>query len=86
MRRNGRELASWDLSVVVDQPPTAQWHEPPGRAPGSQQTRLPWRVSDDYGVVALQAELRLRDRPDAPSLVVSLPLPGGMPKSAHGGS
>ena len=33
---------------------------------------------------SLQAELRLRDRPDAPPLVVSLPLPGGTPKSAHG--
>ena len=82
--RNGRELASWDLSVVVDQPPTAAWSEPPGRMQGSQQTRLPWRTSDDYGVVSLQAELHLRDRPDAPPLIVSLPLPGGMPKSAHG--
>ena len=84
VRRGGRELAFWDLSVVVDQPPTAAWSEPPGRMQGSQQTRLPWRASDDYGVVSLQAELRLRDRPDAPPLIVSLPLPGGMPKAAHG--
>jgi hypothetical protein len=35
-------------------------------------------------VVSLQAELRLRDRPDAPPLVVSIPLPGGTPKLAHG--
>ncbi len=84
VRRGGRELAAWDLTVVADQPPTAAWSEPPGRAPGSQQTRLPWRAEDDYGVVSLQAELRLRDRPDAPPLVVSLPLPGGTPKSAHG--
>ena len=40
--------------------------------------------SDDYGVVSLQAEMLLRDRRDAPPLVVSLPLPGGTPKSAHG--
>ena len=84
VRRDGHELAAWDLSVVADQPPTAEWSEPPGRATGSQQTRLPWRATDDYGVVSLQAELRLRDRPAAPPLVVSLPLPGGMPKSAHG--
>ena len=84
VRRNGHELAAWDLSVVADQPPTAAWTEPPGRAAGSQQTRLPWRATDDYGVVSLQAELRLRDRPDAPPLVVTLPLPGGSPKSAHG--
>jgi uncharacterized protein (TIGR02302 family) len=84
VRRNGHELAAWDLTVVADQPPTAEWSEPPGRAAGSQQTRLPWRASDDYGVASLQAELRLRDRPDAPPLIVSLPLPGGTPKTAHG--
>jgi uncharacterized protein (TIGR02302 family) len=84
VRRNGHELAAWDLTVVVDQPPSAEWNEPPGRAAGSQQTRLPWRASDDYGVTALQAELRLRERPDAPPVVVSLPLPGGTPKAAHG--
>jgi uncharacterized protein (TIGR02302 family) len=84
VRRNGRDLAIWDLTVIADQPPTADWTEAPGRAQGSQQSRLPWQASDDYGVVSLQAELRLRDRPDAPPLVVSLPLPGGTPKSAHG--
>ena len=41
-------------------------------------------MNDDYGVVSLQAELRLKDRPQAPPLVVSIPLPGGAPKAAHG--
>jgi uncharacterized protein (TIGR02302 family) len=84
VRRDGRELAAWDLAVVADQPPTAEWSEKPARAPGSQQIRLPWRVSDDYGVVSLQVEMWLRDRREAPPLVVTLPLPGGTPKSAHG--
>lgn len=84
VRRNNGELASWDLVVVADQPPVVAWSEPPGRAQGSQETRLPWRVSHDYGVVSLQAELRLRDRPDAQPLVVNVPLPGGAPKSAQG--
>jgi uncharacterized protein (TIGR02302 family) len=84
VRRGGRELAAWNLAVVADQPPTAEWTDNPARAPGSQQTRLPWHASDDYGVVALQAEMRLRERPAAPPLVVGLPLPGGTPKSAHG--
>jgi uncharacterized protein (TIGR02302 family) len=86
VRRNGHELAAWNLTVIADQPPTAEWSEPPARATGSQQTRLPWRATDDYGVVGLQAEFKLRDRPDAPPLVVSLPLPGGTSKSAHGTS
>ncbi len=84
IRRDGRQLAAWDLAVIADQKPTAEWSENPGRAAGSQQTRLPWRAADDYGVVSLQAELRLRDRADAPPLVVGIPLPGGTPKSAHG--
>lgn len=84
VRRNGRELAGWDLAVIADQPPRVSWAEPPGSAGASQETRLPWTVGDDYGVVSLQAELRLKDRPDAPPLVVSIPLPGGSPKVAHG--
>ncbi len=84
VRRDGRELAAWDIAVVADQPPAAEWSDKPGRAPRSQQTRLPWHASDDYGVVSLQVEMRLRDRPEAPPLVVSVPLPGGTPKSAHG--
>ncbi len=84
VRRDGRLLAAWTLTVVADQPPVAQWEQPPGHLPGGQQTRLPWQVSDDYGVVGLQAELRLKDRPDAPPLVVTIPLPGGSPKAARG--
>jgi uncharacterized protein (TIGR02302 family) len=84
VRRNGHELAGWDLSVVADRPPTVAWSEPPGHSPTGQQTRLPWRASDDYGVVSLQAELRLKDRPQGPPLVVSIPLPGGQPRAAHG--
>lgn len=84
VRRNGSELAAWDLTVVADQPPAAEWTANPSRAPESQETRLPWRATDDYGVVSLQAELHLRDRPNAPPLVVSIPLPGGDPKSAQG--
>jgi uncharacterized protein (TIGR02302 family) len=84
VRRAGGDLAMWELSVIGDRPPTAAWTEPPGTAPDGQHVRLPWTVSDDYGVVGLQAELRLRDRPGAPPLVISIPLPGGEPKAAHG--
>lgn len=84
VRRGGGELAGWDLSVVADQPPTAAWTAPPGRDHQSQQIRLPWKTSDDYGVTSLQAELRLKARPKAPPVVVGIPLPGGSPKAAHG--
>ena len=77
VRREGRELAGWELSVVADQPPTATWAEMPGGMARGQETRLPWEISDDYGVVSLQAELRLQARPDAPPVIVPIPLPGG---------
>jgi uncharacterized protein (TIGR02302 family) len=87
VRRGGRELAAWALTVVADRPPVVSWPEPPGPARGGgrvPQTRLPWQVSHDYGVTGLNAELALRERPDAPALVVPIPLPGGSPKSAKG--
>lgn len=85
--RHGAELAGWDVSVTPDRSPVARWVEPPGAAKGGGRvpsTRLPWQVSHDYGVTALQAEIRLHQRPDAPPLVVAIPLPGGAPKSAKG--
>ena len=82
--RNNGTLASWALTAIQDQPPAVAWGERPGPAPPGQQTRLPWQVSDDYGVVHLQAELRLQARPDAAPMVVPIPLPGGSVKSARG--
>jgi uncharacterized protein (TIGR02302 family) len=84
VRRDGQELAGWDVAVIADRPPTADWSEPPGQSPRSLQLRLPWQVSDDYGVVGLQAELHLTERPDAPALVIAIPVPGGSTKAAKG--
>ncbi len=82
VRRDG-VLAAWDLTVVPDHPPVAAWTAPPGVGRARLHTRLPWRATDDYGVTGLTAELRLRDRPDAPALIVPIPLPGTA-KEAHG--
>ena len=87
MRRDGREIAGWNLTVVADAAPVVSWPEPPGRERGggrTPSTRLPWQVSHAYGVTGLSAELRLAGRPDAPPLSVTIPLPGGSPKSAKG--
>ncbi len=90
-RGGGGDLAGWDLTVVADAAPVVTWSEPPGGvaspergAPRIPATRLPWQVSHAYGVVALQAELRLRDRPGDPALIVPIPLPGGAAKVAKG--
>jgi uncharacterized protein (TIGR02302 family) len=84
VRRDGQELAAWDVTVIADRAPTAEWSEPPGQSPRSLQLRLPWQVSDDYGVVGLQAELHLTERPSAPALVIAIPVPGGSTKAARG--
>ncbi len=86
VRRRGRELGHWQVSVIPDAPPTVAWASPPGSPRGTRrlQTRLPWTVTDDYGVASLQAELRLKDRPAADPITVNIPLPSNPPKQAHG--
>lgn len=84
VRRDGGTLAGWNLTVIADLPPVVAWSQKPGRSATGQEVRLPWTVADDYGVVSLQAELRLKDRPQAPPVIVPIPLPEDSPKSAHG--
>jgi uncharacterized protein (TIGR02302 family) len=86
VRRNGRELGRWAFAIRADQAPTISWTEPPGAAGRTQRrltTRLPWTAEDDYGIAAVQAELRLKDRPAADPVIVPIPL-AGAPKQAHG--
>ena len=88
VRRGGHEMAGWDLTVIADQPPTASFPDAPGpaaeEAGRTPRLRLPWQTADDYGVVSLSAELRLRERPAAAPLVIPIALPGASPKNARG--
>ncbi len=86
VQRGGGTMAAWDVTVAADMPPTVSWPSDPGRVTGTDETRLPWKVEDDYGVVSLQAELRLAERAEAPAAVITIPLPGGPSKSAKGAS
>lgn len=85
----GGTLASWQVSLIPDHPPTVSFAGPPGPAPGPVPAgsaggiRLPWRADDDYGVVSAQAELRLRDRPGATPLRLAMPV-SGAPRHGHG--
>ena len=74
--RRRRRWPHGTSTVVADQPPAAWWTEPPGPSEASTRIRLPWSASDDYGVIDLQAELRLSARPDAPPLMVADPVAG----------
>lgn len=84
IRRDGRELARWALTVQADAPPLVRFTEPPGRAQRGLAVRLPWSAEDDWGLAALRVEFRLKARPTAPPLVLDLSLPGGIPKQARG--
>jgi len=86
--QRGATLGAWDVTAIPDHPPTAAFTAPPGPAPRpppghAAATRLPWRTADDYGVATLAAELRLRDRPDAPPLRLPIAL-AASPRNAHG--
>jgi hypothetical protein len=76
-------LGGWDIATVADAPPTARFAAPPVAIARSRDIRVPWLTRDDYGVVSLSLELRLRDRPDAAPLKLDIPL-SGTPKSAKG--
>lgn len=76
VRRDGRELAQWTLSTQADAPPTIAFAEPPAAAARGLAIRLPWRAEDDWGVTTAQAEIHLSARPDAPPLVLDLPISG----------
>lgn len=84
VRRDGSTLAGWDVAVIADAPPAAAFPAPPGPDERAPAVRLPWQATDDWGLAGLRAELRLRARPDAPPLVLDLPLPAGAPKAAQG--
>ena len=83
LKRGGVNVATWALTVIADQPPTIMRRNPGPRGDRGK-TKLPWVVSDDYGVTQVEAELRLRDRPTAPPLALNIPLPAGSAKAAEG--
>lgn len=84
IRREGFEVAGWTLTVQADQPPTASFAEPPARAARGLALRLSWRTDDDWGVASLNAEIRLKPRPQAPAHGIEIGLPAGQPRSARG--
>ncbi len=85
VRRNGADMAAWNITVIANVAPDVRFTDHPAAIgnPRQAQVRLPWEVSHAYGVTTLQAELRLTDRPDAPPLVIAIPLTGA-PKQAKG--
>jgi uncharacterized protein (TIGR02302 family) len=84
LKRDGRDVAQWALTLTPDAPPLVAWDPAPARAGRGLALRLPWKAEDDWGLVALRLELRLKQRPSAPPVTQDIPLPGGAPRQAQG--
>ena len=77
------EVAHWPITVLPNDPPVVAWSAPPGAVPKSLSTRLPWHVSQRWGVASLSADLAPEGHAELPHVRIPLPLPG-TPKDAAG--
>lgn len=86
LRGRGRTLSQWNLRVTPNPAPMVAWGANPGAADGEWRTRLPYKVSQPYGIASLRVELRMPgDEHVAHPRVVSVPiLLNGHPRSAEG--
>ena len=85
---NGRRLAHWVIQVTPLPPSLLAWDGTPGASAEPWRTRLPWRISNPYGVDRLAAEIRLAT-PAASAAFVMKPLRVPIPlepdtRAAHG--
>ena len=83
IRQGGHAVAGWRFVVNPVLPPVVAWDGQPGAWRGGWRTRLPWRVSNVYGVASLRAELTPVRPAHAPVITVRIPLDGN-PRAAHG--
>jgi uncharacterized protein (TIGR02302 family) len=82
--RDGRELAAWPLRLLSDAPPMVAFAAPPGRAPAAPQLRIEFEARDDYGVVSVEAILKLAVRPEAEAVALPMPVPGSGARQVRG--
>ena len=60
---NGKELASWRISLIPDAPPAIEITEDPaGDSSGTLTAK--WKAADDYGVAGITADIYLADEQD----------------------
>ena len=83
LRQGGHLVASWNVTVTPVGVPDVSWSANPGPSHGGWRTALPWRVAYPYGVAAVTAELRPEGVPDAPPIIVPIPVEGD-PHAASG--
>ncbi|MBM3492572.1 MAG: TIGR02302 family protein, partial [Alphaproteobacteria bacterium] len=72
--QGGRRLGEWRLELLADRPPIAAITDQPEATP-ALAVKLDYAASDDYGLAAVAAELRLENA-DGEVLSLELPSPG----------
>ncbi len=85
IRQGGRSLASWELALQPDLPPTIDYLSPPSKTVRNS-LQIEYLAEDDYGVTEANARIALVERPEEEALVLSLPLPSLSAPSADGRS
>lgn len=75
-----RELAAWNIEVVLDAPPSVAFAGPLGVDRRARMHVL-YDATDDYGLESLRLDLQRLDADD--SLSLDIPLPGGSPRAAN---
>ena len=82
--QNGSTLAGYDISIIPDLPPTAEWgHAPEVTSRGA--LRLDYLAKDDYGIKSLTLEIRRPDS-DEPAIEIPLAVPSQSRKEVKGTS
>jgi uncharacterized protein (TIGR02302 family) len=77
LRGGGMRLARWQIAVVADHAPGIAFAGKPGPDADGASLRLPWRATDDYGVVSAGMTAHLVAHPSDPALTLPLTLPDG---------
>ena len=87
--QNGRDVASWSLTILEDQRPTVAFSNAPKISP-QLELHLPYEAFDDYRLKSLAASIRRLDgvvMPDGSAeIILGIPLPSGDNKMVKGKS
>ncbi len=84
LRGRGEGLARWQIMVQPDGPPSIAFTGRPGPDADGFSLRVPWRATDDYGIVSAQLTGHLVGNPAAPALSRPLTLPSGPQPTVSG--
>ncbi len=80
VRQGTRMLAGWDVNWIPDAPPQISYAGPPAEAP-RWRLRIPYKVSDDYGIPSVKARFTKASNAAAAPIEVPLSTPADAGKA-----